>query len=123
MARTREVDKEKNREYQRKWYAANKEKQYERTRANQARVVAETRPMLLEYLKEHPCMDCGYSDIRALEFDHVRGTKKKGVTKLVSMGLSWESIMKEIDKCDVVCSNCHKIRTYSRMDTCYRNDQ
>ena len=37
----------------------------------------EARKYILDYLSTHPCVDCGESDIRVLEFDHVRGRKKK----------------------------------------------
>lgn len=72
---------------------------------------------LLEYLGKHPCVDCGESDVVVLEFDHIKGDKKKGVAKMVREGLSLQTIQKEIDKCEVVCANCHKKRTYSRANS------
>lgn len=59
------------------------------------------------------CADCGYNENPvALDFDHVRGVKLKPVSQMMSHGL--EDILREIDKCDVVCANCHRIRTYNR---------
>ena len=70
---------------------------------------------MFEYLLEHPCVDCGETDPLVLEFDHLPGTNKKGlVGQLVGGGYSWETIQKEIDKCEVVCANDHRRRTYKR---------
>jgi hypothetical protein len=69
--------------------------------------------MMYEYLLEHPCVDCGESDILVLKFDHLRD-KKKDVTRLVHDSVSWATVMKEIDKCEVVCANCHIRRTSAR---------
>lgn len=61
------------------------------------------------------CMDCGVNDIRVLEFDHVRGVKEYEISKLVNNGGSLLRLQNEINKCDIVCANCHRIRTYSRL--------
>ena len=67
--------------------------------------------LVTAYLKEHPCVDCNEGDPIVLEFDHRDPEIKDGeVTKLLSYA-SWERILVEIDKCDVVCSNCHRKRT------------
>lgn len=60
------------------------------------------------------CVDCGYNEHHAaLEFDHLPGfTKTKTVASL--MYSAWDVIQAEIDKCEVVCSNCHSVRTYER---------
>ena len=71
-----------------------------------------------EYLLTHPCVDCGEKDWVVLEFDHVLGIKKAGIAQMIRF--SWDKILKEIAKCEVVCANCHKKRTYSRID-CYRS--
>lgn len=67
--------------------------------------------MVTTYLKKHPCVDCNESDPIVLEFDHRDPEIKDGeVTKLLSYA-SWDRIVLEMDKCDVVCSNCHRKRT------------
>lgn len=59
------------------------------------------------------CIDCGNRDIRVLEFDHLRD-KVMNVTQMLVDGYSIESMAKEIEKCEIVCANCHKIRTQQR---------
>ena len=67
---------------------------------------------LLDYFKLHPCKDCGISNPIVLEFDHVRGKKIDNVSRMLTH--SKENLEKEISKCDVVCANCHRIRTANR---------
>ncbi len=65
---------------------------------------------------ERGCTDCGYNRYpEALEFDHLPGTEK---TKAITLmwGWAWEKVLAEIDKCEVVCSNCHRHRTKARGD-------
>lgn len=65
-----------------------------------------------EYMSDKECIDCGMSDIRYLDHDHVRGIKKFGVSRMVrSSTHSWEAVKKEIEKCDIRCANCHRIKT------------
>ena len=59
------------------------------------------------------CTDCGNRNPIVLEFDHL-GDKKFNVADMVRHGRSWESIRAEIAKCDIVCANCHRIRTHDR---------
>ena len=63
------------------------------------------------------CKDCGYAEHHAgLEFDHIiprLGDDSRTVARL--MGKSINRIMEEIAKCDVVCRNCHGIRTWNRL--------
>ena len=76
---------------------------------------------LAEWLSSHPCVDCGQSDIRVLEFDHVFGDKHSEVTTMARYGASLKSIKKEIDKCEVRCCNCHFIKTQERLGFNWRN--
>ncbi len=69
------------------------------------------RDVIIEYLKTHPCVDCGETNGIVLEFDHVKGDKIKSVAALVSDKASVDKITKEIEKCEVVCANCHRKRT------------
>jgi hypothetical protein len=57
------------------------------------------------------CVDCGESDVRLLEFDHVRGIKESDISTLVPVGMAWQRIVREIAKCEVKCANCHRRRT------------
>lgn len=66
------------------------------------------------YLLTHGCADCGYdTDARALSFDHRPGTVKIRDIKS-GMQFGWQALLDEIAKCDVVCMNCHTIRTSER---------
>ena len=63
------------------------------------------------YLTASACVDCGESDVRVLEFDHVRGKKIESIAALCGQGVSWRRIEAEIAKCEVRCANCHRRRT------------
>lgn len=59
------------------------------------------------------CTDCGYNaHFSALDFDHVRGEKSFAIATQNSLALS----LLEIEKCEVVCANCHRVRTYLRTE-------
>ena len=60
------------------------------------------------------CADCGYDQHPvALDFDHLPQHKKSfDISR--SLTIAWTRILAEIAKCDVVCANCHRIRTYER---------
>jgi hypothetical protein len=62
----------------------------------------------IDFLKEHPCIDCGEKDPVVLEFDH-RGDKENNISHMITS--SFEKLVDEIQKCDVRCSNCHKRKT------------
>ncbi len=71
--------------------------------------------VVLEHLQRSPCMDCGENNILVLEFDHRDPRKKLGnVGEMLAKGTSYERLEAEMDKCDVVCANCHRIRTAKR---------
>jgi hypothetical protein len=64
------------------------------------------------YLSTHPCVDCGETNIIVLEFDHrERLDKRMEVSKIYQRRMSLESLIKEVAKCDVRCSNCHRKKT------------
>lgn len=103
-------DKEKNREAQRRWYQNNKAVAQERNRV----IAARNRDEVREYKSSHPCSDCGGRfHFSAMDFDHIGDDKFKGVAVLVNHG-SRKQIWEEIAKCELVCSNCHRVRTYNR---------
>jgi hypothetical protein len=63
---------------------------------------------LYEFLKSSECVDCGESDVACLDFDHVKGNKINGVKRMKSYSMS--TLLNEISKCEVRCSNCHRKR-------------
>jgi hypothetical protein len=97
-----------------KHYTSNKQEYIYNARQRNLRIYDENRKLLCAYLSIHPCVDCGNSDIRVLEFDHVRGIKKDEVTRLLRKRASWSTIEAEITKCEVRCVNCHRIKTSER---------
>jgi hypothetical protein len=76
--------------------------------------VETAREYVYSYLLEHPCFDCGNSNVLVLTFDHVRGEKSGNVSDMVGRGRSIETIKNEISLCDVVCFNCHMRRERRR---------
>ena len=100
-------------EANRKHYLSNKQIYLERALTQNAIVNTENKQKLYDYLLQHPCVDCGQTDIRVLEFDHVRG-KSASITNLLKNTAPWERIEAEIAKCEVRCVNCHRIKTSER---------
>ena len=60
------------------------------------------------------CVDCGISDWRVLEFDHVKGIKKFNISEGTKR--SFQAIKEEIRKCECRCANCHRIKTRERRE-------
>lgn len=68
-----------------------------------------------KYKEDQGCMDCGIKYPHfVLEFDHKPEFEKIDVVYRVLIKNGVDAAWKEIAKCDVVCANCHKIRTYER---------
>ena len=67
----------------------------------------------INLLKEHPCCDCGQIyPHAAMQFHHVRGNKVACISEMSQ--LKWDRVLKELDKCDLICDNCHRKRTWSK---------
>lgn len=96
-------------------YYKNKAYYFKKNNERRDRVAAENKSKLLEYLREHPCVDCGLDDIVVLQFDHVRGKKRNLVPKMASSGCAWKTIQLEIEKCEIRCANCHIRRTFKQL--------
>jgi hypothetical protein len=76
------------------------------------RVARQRQALLLEILRGHPCADCGETDPLVLEFDHLSDKAFNVCSGLADR--NWETILAEIEKCEVVCANCHRRRTARR---------
>ncbi|QWT29991.1 HNH endonuclease [Streptomyces phage TunaTartare] len=97
-----------HREYTRNHYANNKQYYVDKAVRSKATVLQKIRAE-----KEKPCADCGVSyPYYVMDFDHLEN-KEFNISEFKSR-YGWTRLKKEIDKCDVVCANCHRIRTFER---------
>ena len=86
-------------------------KEYE---AEKSRRHYEKKRAWLWKIKDVPCMDCGGRfPPECMDFDHIRGEKLFSVSTSVTR--ERKSLIEEIAKCDIICANCHRIRTRSRL--------
>jgi hypothetical protein len=76
----------------------------------------EYKKKLAEIKSASGCVDCGIKNHIVLDFDHLRD-KKYNVSQMVRDGFPWKVIKKEIEKCEVVCANCHRIRNHLRLSS------
>lgn len=98
------------REYDREYWENNKHERSEIKNKQQKKNRSSKRKYIINFLKKSKCADCPISDWRVLEFDH-RDRENKSFNIADAVNYSIERIQLEIDKCDVVCANCHRIRT------------
>jgi hypothetical protein len=79
----------------------------------QAKKIRRQRDALVRDLRNRPCADCqGVYPSDAMEFDHVPG--RGGKLGAVGSRPSIRAVLEEARKCDVVCANCHRVRTQRR---------
>lgn len=99
-------------EYNRTWYNKNKDKHkadVERTRTGRVQKFYD----FINEVKSVPCADCqGVFPSVCMDFDHLSDDKLYNIAEM--MGHSLEKVKVEVAKCEVVCANCHRIRTAER---------
>jgi hypothetical protein len=76
----------------------------------------DAREFIFNYLNARSCVDCGESNILVLEFDHVKN-KSFDIGKALNNGTPLRLIKLETKKCQIRCSNCHRIKTHFEADT------
>ena len=100
-----------------RWYRANKEYVKQRAKERTEKLVR-----LVHLAKMNPCMDCGVQYLPCqMDFDHVRGKKVDNISDLVKKG-NETKLLTELEKCELVCSNCHRLRTWVRSNGAYGFD-
>lgn len=69
----------------------------------------------IRQLKDNtPCADCANTfPWWVMQFDHITGQKVGNVSALVRQG-NRQVVMEEVQKCELVCANCHATRTHLR---------
>jgi hypothetical protein len=91
----------------RKYYEAHKDKYKNKADKHKLKIRE-----YIQKTKDVPCKDCGVKyPPWVMQFDHLRD-KSFDISRTSSAGIN--KIMAEIDKCEVVCANCHADRTYKR---------
>jgi hypothetical protein len=101
-------------EYDAAWYRVNRERRQAKVRADRHAHTA-----WLDSLKEgKPCADCGriYPPY-VMEWDHLPGSEKSLVLADTRRAAHSKSrILAELSKCELVCANCHRERTFGNRD-------
>lgn len=99
-----------------KWarrYEKHRESILEKKRVQNATIYARRKALLL-WLRDQPCWDCKrLYPWPCMEFDHTRGEKVCNINQ-ISPTASNEVLQSELMKVDLVCSNCHCLRTHAR---------
>lgn len=113
----KECSKERSKRYYKEKGEIHKDNVVKRNKKNR-KVLQD---FILNYFVDNHCKDCGNKDVRVLEFDHLPEFEKSNdISTMVGNSCSLKSLEEEINKCEVVCANCHKIRTIERAKTHYR---
>ena len=98
-------------EYARRWYTKNKKIHGQRRLA----VTRKIQQLVLDFLYAHPCQHCGEANPVVLDFHHATGEKKVGcISTLIRKGFGKTKITAEMNKCSVLCANCHRIETAAK---------
>jgi 5-methylcytosine-specific restriction endonuclease McrA len=96
-------------EYDRLYYQRNKQKRQAQAKAHRQAL----RDSIRQYKATHPCTDCGgFFHPAAMQFDHL-GDKCENIADMVRLGKA-RKVWAEIEKCELVCANCHAVRTEDR---------
>lgn len=103
-------DPERRKQYSREHYQANKVYYARRSRDGRMRL-----KQLVKEIKTTPCADCKQTfPFYMMEFDHRPGEEKVSTVSALMRHGTREQVMNEIRKCDIVCANCHRQRSWDR---------
>jgi hypothetical protein len=102
--------------YNQIWYARNADRQRALVKVNAERYRVRLRDVVRQ-AKSRPCADCGQQYPHyVMDFDHRTLERKLGnIAWMVSRRRTVDDVLAEIAKCEVVCANCHCIRTFQRL--------
>lgn len=100
--------------YHEKYYKNNKEYYTKKAKIRNKSQRAKNKEFVNRYKSFASCVDCGESNPIVLEFDHVSDNKTANVADMMHSSYSIDTIKKEIRKCEIVCANCHRVRTHDR---------
>lgn len=108
--------KQKQSDYHKQWYADNKADYVKKVQERNIMYKNRNRKFVQRYKQMFACTDCGVKyHFSQMDFDHIAYDKVDAVARLVNAPSSLTKIKAEIRKCELVCSNCHRFRTWTRM--------
>lgn len=111
--------KESNSKSSKRYYNKNKPAQLIRNKTKKHQI----RDYIQKYKELRGCMDCGVKyPYYVLDLDHREPSEKKFTPSLLHKTNSWEKMIAELKKCDVVCANCHRKRTHLRGHYTHKNE-
>ncbi len=99
----------------RDWYERNKERHYGNVQKRRKLFSDEIVRRLLAYLKAHPCVDCGVADPRVLHIETGQSATDFSLKSRLQQGATWSALLPEIEKCEVRCANCRRIRNAQQL--------
>ncbi|MEX2547856.1 MAG: hypothetical protein WD830_08725 [Chloroflexota bacterium] len=100
-----------------RWIGRSRKGKYTTPSGARRQVLWREKAALLARLQDVPCTDCGQRFPKAaMDFDHRDPTTKQYVVSRMLVGATTDQILKEAAKCDVICANCHRMRTYQRRE-------
>lgn len=97
-------NKEDQAKYAKQWYLNNKDKQRKASKEYKQRTLV----WYKDYKKTLKCQNCPENHPYCLEFHHNNDDKDLSVSQLIANGYGKPTILKEINKCIVLCANCHR---------------
>jgi hypothetical protein len=102
--------KEYQRNYQRSWHQRHREKRLAKSYKRKAAI----HEYVQEIKSQLCCADCGERHPATLQFHHLNSEDKMfNIGNAIRDGISLDRIKKEIEKCIVLCANCHAIRHFN----------
>ena len=105
----RDCNKARSRQY----YKDNKIKHLETIKKRQKALIKAQRELVKSYKESNPCTDCGnFFPYYVMDLDHL--SDKISIVSAMFGKYSTKKILEEIEKCELVCANCHRIRTHMR---------
>ena len=97
------------------YYRKNRDRLRAEANGNTARRRERNQQWLVNFMVGKSC-ECGIDDIRVLTFDHTDPSNKSyNVADIVSKGMKLEYLIEEVQKCRILCHNCHMLNTFRQI--------
>ena len=108
-------NKDDEKAFQKRHYEKNKEIYKQRAAESRKRTRLRNKEYVQNLKSTNPCTDCGQKyHFSQMDFDHVNDDKEFNLAIATNATISLDRIKLEIEKCELVCSNCHRLRTWKR---------